>query len=266
MALVSADAIRENVIRLRFDRPIYWTRYHDPHDGSFVDRYTVTADPTAIGIDGRPSRPVTVADVQLVAGDGSEVDVWLDRAMSPTGSWYVVTVAGLISAGSPAVPIDPLLSSAACQGVQQGLPRIGLDTMIGNRDIANPALPQVGIRETQLGRFVYDDTHDYGIDQGLVAYKKRVFRRLTSRKGSFAHIPGYGVGIPSTSKSLPRANLTGGIAADAEDQIRQEPETKTVTVTIVQSTADPNLFVYRINATTTIGVVSDWDVPMPFER
>jgi len=133
---------------------------------------------------------------------------------------------------------------------------------LGNRDIANPQLPGVGITADQLGHFATDDTGDYGIDQGLASYKKRVFRRLMSKKGSFRHLPGYGVGIPSQVKRLARANLTDSIAADAEDQIRQEPETQSVSVTLTQSDDNPGLFFYRVRAKTSLGD-ANFDVPLP---
>lgn len=262
LLLQSAEAIRENVVRLTFDRSIYFSRWNDPADGSFVNRYAIAADPTAIGIDGEPSRPVHVAAVRQVYGYANQVDVWTDRAFSPTGSRYTVTVTGLRSADRT-VGLSPLGASATFEGVRQGIPQRTTDGVVGNRDFANPQMPGPGIAANALGQFIPDDLGDYGIDQGLVSYKKRVFRRLTTKRGTFRHIPGYGVGIPSASKHLARANLTGSIAADAEDQIRQEPETVSAEVTLIQSAEDPSLFYYRINAKTTLGVVSDYDVPVP---
>lgn len=262
LQLVGAEAVRENVVRLTFDHPIYFSRWHDPADGSFVDRYSIVADPTAIGIDGNPTRPVAIAAVQRVADAPHQVDVWTDRAMSPTGSMYTITVHGIRSADM-VLRVNPLGSSSTFQGVRQGAPVRSVDGMLGNRDFANPQMPGPGIRGDELGQFVRDELGDYGIDQGMVSYKKRVFRRLTTRKGSFRHLPGYGVGVPSSSKKLARANLTGSIAADAEDQIRQEPETISAEVTLVQSPDEPSLFIYRIRAKTTLGDLTDYDVPVP---
>jgi hypothetical protein len=262
LQLQSAEAIRENVVRLTFDNPIYFSRWHDPADGSFVNRYSISHDPAAIGIDGEPTRPVNVADVQRVRDAANQVDVWTDRAFSPTGSRYIVTVMGLRSANM-VLRIDPAGASASFEGVQQGAPRRTIDGVVGNRDFANPQMPGPGILANSLGHFIPDDRGDYAIDQGLTSYKKRVFRRLTTIKGTFRHIPGYGVGVPSAAKKLARANLTGSIAADAEDQIRQEPETISAEVILVPAVEDPSLFYYRINARTTLGTVSDYDVPVP---
>jgi len=262
IALILAEPVRENVVRLTFDTPIYFSRWHDPPDAAFVDRYAISADPTAIGIDGEPSRPVLVADVKLVPGDGTQIDVWLDRAMSPTGSQYTVTVTNLKSSDLT-LDMDPDQSTWTFLGVHQGLPVPGADLTLGNRDFANPQMPGVGVAQDQLGHFMIDDLGDYGIDQGLVSYKKRVFRRLTTRKGSFRHLPGYGVSIPQSAKKMARANLTDSIAADAEDQVRQEPETKNVSVVLTQSPDDPSLFIYKVTARTTIGDISDYTVPVP---
>lgn len=261
-ALISAEPIRENVIRLTFARPVYLSRWHDPYDASRSDCYTIVADTEFVGIDGNPSRPVAVADVRAVVGDGSQIDVWLDRSLSPTGSRYTITVANLVSDDQLAV-LDTANASATFQGVQQGLPVLSIDMAIGNRDIANPQMVAPGVSTDQLGHFRYDETGDYGIDQGMVSFKKRVFRRLTTIRGAFRHIPSYGVSIPQSAKKLVRANLTDSLAADAEDQIRQEPETTNVSVSLVRSPNEPGLVVYRIHAKTTLGVVDAFDVPVP---
>jgi hypothetical protein len=263
IALILAEPVRENVVRLTFDAPVYFSRWHDPPDAAFVDRYRIVEDATAIGLDGNPSRPVAIADVRRVmTSDGSQIDVWLDRALSPTGSAYTISCANLKSADLT-LSLDPTKAAWTFSGVHQGLPVLGQDMTVGNRDFANPQMPGAGIRESELGQFTVDSLGDYGIDQGLASYKKRVFRRLTTRKGSFRHLPGYGVSIPQSVKKLARANLTDSIAADAEDQIRQEPETQSVSVQLIRSNDDPNLFIYRITAQTSIGQLTDYAVPVP---
>jgi hypothetical protein len=265
MQLIAGEAVRENVIRLTFSTPVYFSRWHDPRDASFIDRYTVTADTTTTGLDGVPARPVFPADVQPVLGAEDQIDIWLDRPLSSYGAKYRVAVTGLQS--STGLPLDVSAATVVVDGVLQGLPILTPDQLVGNRDIANPqSLSMLGGQPAviaALGVYQYDDTGDIGIDAGLVSYKKRVFRRLTTRKGAFAHMPGYGVSIPQSIKKLARANLVDGIASDAEDQIRQEPETKSVTVRLVPHPEAPGLFVYRITATTTFGQLQDFDVPVP---
>lgn len=265
LRLVSADAIRENVIRLQFSDPVYFSRWHDPADASFIDRYTITADPTAIGLDGQPSRPVLPADVQAVFGDPTQIDLWLDRSMSPYGSKYSVSVTKLQS--TTGVPLDLASTSAVVDGVRQGFPIITANTLIGNRDIANPqslgAMQGQASQVSALGTFQYDDTGDVGFDEGFISWKKRVFRRLTTRRGSFRHLPSYGITLPKTIKKLARANLVDGIAAEAEEQIRSEPETISASVQLVPHPETPGLFVFRINAETSFGNISNFDVPVP---
>jgi len=251
LALVAADAVRENCIRLTFNNPVYFSRWHDPHDASFINRYTVTEDPTAIGLDHLPSRPVAPAEVRSVFGVPTQIDVWLDRAMSPYGAKYTVGCVGLVDVHG--VALDTGFATAVVDGVRQGAPVVDVSNVVGNRDIANPQM---------TGVYQYDDTGDYGVDEGLASYKKRVFRRLTSRKGTFRHLPGYGVLIPQSVKKLARANLVDGIAADAEDQVRQEPETKDVTVQLVPNPQTPGLYLYRVRADTTLGAVN-LDAPVP---
>ena len=270
--LILAEAVRENVVRLTFDQPVYYSRWHDP--ASFVQRYAIAADPSAIGIDGNPTRPVAVAAVHRVPDSDRQIDVWTDRVMSPTGSRYTITVIGLMSANL-SMALNPSQSSYTFTGVQQGMPVLSADQMIGNRDFANPqfgatvrpAIMRPGSNVfalPQVGHFVADDTGDYAYDQGMESYKKRVFRRLTTPKGTFRQHPGYGVRIPGSVKRLARANLTDSVAADAEDQIQQEPETKSVSVALVQSPSDPSLWIYRITAKTSIGDLTNYDVPLPY--
>lgn len=258
--LIAAEAIRENVVLLTFTEPMYFSRWLDPGDASQVSHYGISPDMNSVGIDGLPPRAVFPGKVvKPFDSDGTMLELWLDRAMSPTGALYRVTVSNIV-----AVSGNPLLTtSATFNGVRQGLPQVVIDAIVGNRDFANPQSTSAGISLTNndLGKYHYDSTGDIGIDQGLVSYKKRVFRRLTTRKGAFRHNPSYGVLIPNSVKRLARANLVDSIAADAEDQIRQEPETVKVSVRIVPATT-PGLYVYRVTAQTTFGDLTH-DVPVP---
>lgn len=256
LRLVAAESIRENVVRLTFNQAVYFSRWGDPDDGAEIDLYQVIADPTAIGVDGEPSRPVFPVLVEQVVGAGGEqLDLTLDRAMSPWGARYTVVVAELVSAGG--LGLEAGYSSAVVDGQQLGRPQPLADLAVGNRDFANPQslsalldpLPvttDVGI----LGTFPTDETGDYAVDEGLTSYRKRVYRRLTTRKGAFKHLPEYGSIAVASLKHLAQAGVVATLAADAEAQIRQEPETVDVSVRIVQ--VEAGLFRYRVRVQTSL--------------
>jgi len=264
LSLVSVVAIRENCVQLAFSDDVYFSRWHDPPDASFVSRYAITPLLGSIGDDGQPARPVAPVLVDNVFGDGTLINIWLDRPMSPYAAQYLVTVTDLASVGGAA--LDPTASSFEVFGVQRGLPAHVTEQLISNRDIANPqtltALKGLVRDPNLLGRFVVDETGDLGTDQGLVSYKKRVFRRLITQKGRFAHLPNYGTQFLQSVKQLARPQLVHHLATDAEAQIRQEPETADVSVQIVLLDAAQGLYVYRIRASMTAGTAANFDVPV----
>ncbi len=113
-----------------------------------------------------------------------------------------------------------------------------------------------------LGTFPIDGTGDYGIDRGLRSYKKRILRRLTVSLASFAHLAAsrYGVGVAARVKQLGRAGTREELASEAETQIRLEPETAEVRVTIAAGT-DPSVTIFRVRARTRTGSDVGMDVP-----
>ena len=116
--------------------------------------------------------------------------------------------------------------------------------------------------EELLDKFQADSQGDLAFDEGLTSYRKRVFRRLTTKKGKFAHLPDYGVSVPSSVKQLGRAGVREQLAVDAEVQIKREPETVAVSVAIVET--QPEIYSYRIRARTSFGKTINFDVPTSF--
>jgi hypothetical protein len=109
---------------------------------------------------------------------------------------------------------------------------------------------------TTTGVFTADETGDLSSVQGLQAYSDRVFRRLTTPKGRFAHLPAsYGSLFSRYSKQLAKAGIRELLAIDAEDQIRQEPETTSVTVRVRVDPSAPNVAYYDIDAMAGILVL-----------
>lgn len=257
LQLLRAFAVRENVVRLFFDQPVYFTQVLDPGDGSNPRSYSVVAVPGIAG-DGDPTRTVNIIRAEIVkeaGAGGQQVDLVVDRAFSPFFCRYIVAV-GDVRAGSGSL-LDAAFTSYVFDGVQAGRLPMVPDQAIGMRDIANPQTlaALVGLPDAtaatplMLGTFRVDATGDVANDSGIISWKKRVIRRLITRPGGFAHMPAYGAGIPQQVKTLGRPGSRQLLAFSAEQQIRQEPETVSATVRIVQTGGQ---FRYVIDALTKL--------------
>jgi len=246
LQLLSALAIRENVVRLTFNEAPVFTGVLDPNDGSDSERYIVTPVLGTMmdGGDPRPVSTIIVARVQQAMSLGTIIDVTVDRPFDGYPGRYLVAVNQLISSVS-GVLLDPLHSSLQFDGLVQVSTPKTLDVAVPIRDFANPQtlsglldpLPvtsDVGL----LGSIPTGDDGDYAFDEGMTSYKKRLFRRLTSAKNRFAHLPGYGLGPGAKLKQLGKQSVRAMFEADAKQQVMQEPETIDASVNLI---VDPNI-------------------------
>jgi hypothetical protein len=267
MVLLQAIAIAENVVELTFSEVPFFSGLLEVSDGSLASHYALAPVPGTVGLDGSPVRPVAVL-FAVPGGLATQIDLILDRPMTPIPAAYTVRVAGLVDANSR-TPMGT--TTFAFPALYRRIVPPQLDTATPSRDFANPQTGQALLDPlpnttdpTQLGTFVVDETRDYAFDEGLTALKKRVFRRWLTRKNGFAHLPGYGIGVREFGKRLASPSVRARIAADAQTQIGQEPEVASVVVTSVTPVATPMLcrFINAIrtkaNQQTRFGVV----VPM----
>ena len=260
-----AVAIAENVVRCYFSEQPYFSALLDPLDASLLTHYAVEADASTKGIDDTPARPVAVLYAE-VGADTNSIDLVLDRPLTAGPSSYSVTVAGLADAAT--LTVMPAPQSSGFVGLYRRIVPPQLDSPVPSRDIANPQTPASLTGTSPLspaaiayGTYVVDDSGDYAFDEGLVAYKKRVLRRGMTRKNGFAHLPGYGVGIPQHGKKLASASLRAQLAADWEAQIKQEPETAAVSVTTATDPKVPGLCWFIVSAKTKSGGSTKFRAP-----
>lgn len=271
LELLSILAVRENVVRITFNVAPRYTQLLDPNDASDARRYLMEPVAGTEGRDGEPTRPVGVIVVELVDGfDGTVLDIIIDRPMSPEPGKYNLTISGLVSDVGE-VPLDDTIVevTALFKGIVPLIPEF----IINNRDIANPQTRQgifdpLPVTEGQeldpiLGTFPEDSQGDVAFDEGLAGFKKRVMRRLTTRRGKFAHLPNYGVSTLTSLKQLARPGIRETLADEAEQQILQEPETQSVSVELVIGDR-PEVTVYRVRVRTNFGQMPDMDVPLSF--
>lgn len=263
--IVSVRAVAENVIRYKFSEVVYYSGLLDAMDASPRQKWSIVNDPTTTGLDGLPCRPVMPTSTyvpQVVDGiDPTEVgmyiDVTVDRPLSPFPAVYNAQATGIFNlAGNPLVSATP----TPFFGIKKFIPPPDLSTGATSRDISNPQAlsglldPVPNVTDPlQLGTITYDETGDVGFDEGLVSYRKRVLRRLVTRKNGFAHLVGYGVGIGDYVKRLGSTAVRDALAAECEQQIAAEPETAQVSVTIVPSGTSANLYRLNVKARTKTG-------------
>jgi hypothetical protein len=264
LELNDAFVIAENVVRLQFNQAVRFTKLLDYTDASNRKRYSLVAVDGSKGNDDLPARRVNPSEAEQAGGGGTLIDLTTDRFFSPFPAQYQVSVNGLVSSSGNI--LSATFTSRVFFAVQRGIKPPSADNAVPRRDFANPQTLQalIGLPSLDpalLGSFTVDGTGDYAADQGSVSYKKRLFRRLTTRKGAFAHLPTYGVGLPDDVKKLGRAGFVQALASDCEAQIRQEPETLDVGVLVVQATT-PGLWFLRVRARTNTGDDQNLDVPI----
>lgn len=265
-ALLSALAVRENVVRAAFSQPVYFSGILDPPDASDPRKYALAPVAGTVGIDNEPVRPATVIAASLPtaavdgippSAEGRWVDLTLDRPLSAEGALYDLTVVGVA-----AVDLSTVVASdvARVDAVYRLLSVPTADVPLPTRDFAaaqavQPGAddPVVGVEDAELGTYRYGDDRDYAVDDGIASLRKRIIRRGITRKNAFAHLPGYGVGIPDLGKRLLVAAVLTATAADYEAQIVREPDVAKAKVTPIVDPAHPGLVRFRVAVRPKVG-------------
>lgn len=270
LELLSALAIRENVIRLAFNVAPQFTRLLTPNDAANPKRFQVTAVPSPLGADGLPVRsvlPVLVELAKIPGSFGSVIDITIDRPMSPFPARYLVAVNQLASADGAPLAIGQ--TSRGFIAVYRELRAQSVAEPSPSRDIANPQtyqaqldpLPQAG-DPLALGVIPIDASGDYAFDSGVTQLKKRVFRRLVTVKGRFPAIPDYGIGVPSYGKRLGTAAIRQQICEEAKKQLALEPDIAAVSVTAKSDAKEPSVTIFQIRIQVAGSLANvQFDVP-----
>lgn len=116
-------------------------------------------------------------------------------------------------------------------------------------DVANlPAGDSGPGIEPALGTFQYAADGDYQNDAGLSNLKKRVIRRLTTKRGSFAHLPNYGLDLPE--KGPLRPGVMRLIQSQAIAQVQSEEGVVSATVSVSSPAPGVLLLGVRVQASS----------------
>lgn len=264
--LLTIQAVRENVLRYTFNTAPLFNGLLGPKDASDPLHYQIVVV-GGVGIDGEPCRPVLpvlveVADVPNAAG--AAIDVTVDRPFTAWPATYIGSANGLIAAIGGAFLLPG--ASAVFLGMRAGEPPPTNDQLFAMRDLANPQsgldLQALGISidpTLALGTYQVGASGDYITDTPLTSYRKRVYRRLITEPGRFAHLPNYGAGLLGDVKQLAKTGVREKRAAIAEEQIQLEPETLSSSVTFADE--GNGVTRYKVTALTKMGPVS-LDIPV----
>jgi hypothetical protein len=247
-----AEVIGERAVEIEFSAPVYWSGLYDRSDAANPERYQITATGGGLGIEGDSNKPVGVASVERISE--TRIRIYTDRPFSSYGTGYAITTNRLISTGGEDLPGGVFYFLGSLQGLLPPLQEFA----IRSRDFANPQtlrslldpLPDTTTVE-QLGTYPVDETGDYAVDEGIANLRKRVVRRLTTRRGSFAHMPTYGTIAHENVKRLGRPGVRAMIANDAEMQIREEPDVVACSVSV--ELPEPGVIRYRIRVKVRSG-------------
>ena len=99
------------------------------------------------------------------------------------------------------------------------------------------------------------------MEEGIQALKNRIYRRMSTRRGAFAHLPEYGIGVKDYGKKLSTAAAISSLVSDTEAQIAQEPEVQFVRVRPIQDRLADGLLRLRIAVRTKTGKAAAFDSP-----
>lgn len=266
LELLTALAVRENVVRVEFSAAPIFDGLLTPHDASNPERFSVTAI-SGVSLYDEPVRPVlpVLVEVAGVAGGaGRFLDVWVDRRFTGYPAIYRVAANGLLSGGGSALTLG---ASATFFGVEAGRAPPVPEQTSASRDIliAQVARDLIGANvsfedaQKLLGVLAVDGSGDYASASPLASYRIRVIRRAIAAVGSFAHLPtGYGTSLAASAKRTFRQSTAENVAAQIEVQVRAEPETLSVSVTV--SATATGAVTYKIFARSRVGDVNI-DVP-----
>lgn len=261
LALLDAQVIRENCIRLEFSVAPLFDGLLTPHDASNPGRFAVAAV-SGIALDGesvRPVLPVLVQIASVTAGAGRFLDVWVDRPLTGYPAIYRVSANGLISqSGGSALSPG---ASTTFYGVRAGKPPPTTEHLVASRDllIAQTIRELEGAHvpgdpQASVGVLAVDSSGDYASGTPLAGYRTRVIRRAASVLDSFSHLPsGYGTRLPSLVKTPFHQAGADAVAAQIRAQVMLEPET--ISVTVTASITNRGVATFRILAKGRIGDV-----------
>jgi hypothetical protein len=258
--------VAENKILITFAQVPYVTGLLDSKDSLNPDKYAVTSW-SGEGLDGSAATQPSIVLVEVVEGSPTALYLYTDRPLTHYPATFELTATNIY--GSASSIIYPSISSTFL-GLKKLFekPVVGTYRQKGTKDLANPqqkaALldPQPDVTDLNLGSFSFDDSGDYGFDEGVENLRKRIIRRCLVRPGGFVWLPEYGVGIEREGKRLNNRSRRDAIRSAVESQILQEPDIQQASVSLLELQGTPELLWLVVKVRTTTDNAYQLDIPV----
>ena len=168
---------------------------------------------------------------------------WDIRVLEKFASRFVshsVSSTTLLDAGGSPIDLPRTAQFVGVIAAAESSPeRIAAGRRHGIRDLNNPPAPSGS--NSVSGSLVISAEGDYQLHDGPDFIRKLIFRRLTTERGAFWHLPNYGVGLKN-KQALPGGGLLK-LKAEIERQLKLEPEISKVAATIRQSASVLNILI-----------------------
>lgn len=200
-----------NTVDVEFSEAIRYLDPSDPRDTLYRAAYTVTG----------PASPARVLQSVTIVDD-TTIRLWFDGDLV-VGESYTISITGLVSVAGFGLTPDPTTGTFIAYGPDRH-PVPLIQQTSGRFDVRNPQATRDAPEGSALGTFVVDADGDIGIETGRPYLRKRIFRRLATRKGEMFHEPNYGLSLKD--KGLYRPAELRALQMDVEAQVRAEPNVK----------------------------------------
>lgn len=181
----------------------------DPADSLNLSNYTVTG----------PVSPLIERLIQSAQylGDNT-VRIYFDGPLVPD-EFYTITVFNVESIEGTA--ISPSGSAGSFVAFDADSDPIPLERQPSNRyDIRNPQTERDAPQGEPLGTFVFDDDGDLGKETKRRYLRKRVWRRIGTKKGGFFHMSNYGLRLDD--KKTYNVSRLRRLISEIESQVTEE--------------------------------------------
>lgn len=268
LSIITVVAIGTNELIVFFTAPPRWRDPGGWQDTRNPEYWTITPfDPVNIGLEGevivepgkrRPSPPFPwIGETFRDKDDSTQIHIRTVPSMQP-GVEYDLTLAPSVLGKD----CEVLAGKRTFRVTGRNRPKgeaSRFAVLNTYRDWANPFFlvdPATGQQVVGPGIWQYDEAGEIVLDDAAGSLKKRVYRRIETEVGGFSHLPGYG--LRALSKHLARPTEIQNMAVRLQEQIRQEPDVRDVSVSgSVEATTRGGIVRFVINVQAkSIGEVS----------
>jgi hypothetical protein len=212
-----------NTVEILFDSEPLHLDPADPIDSLNLDNYVTTV--TNVSSDD-PERLLQYIDYI----SENTIRLWYDGPLVKDGQ-YQIEISDIENTLGNQIFPNPTTISFEAFDREKGSLENAQPTSI-SMDLTNPQTPSTAGQQQSLGTFQIDDKGDFINDSGRTSLKKRIMRRISTKKGGFFHLADYGLKIGEGELITP--TKLRKLQVDAENQIKREPEVIALRVVVEQ--------------------------------